>query len=431
MKWHRSEIEFRRRLISLLALCLALVFCLQNISPVGAGGYLPVDAASLQSLLNTARQTAISSTLDSDSGVRIDGALLALTGTPGMVYVHHITISSGRQASDMNIQVGLFELGQGADGDFEPMVGDDDGGRFSARPFISSISQTSFQLAAGTSQPVDVTVRLPAILNDDAHYAALLVRCLPANPGISAANSVTVLTSYLIPVVITPATGVFIRSVEIKDASFRVLESGKSVDVNLKVKNSANRHFRVKGLVSFSTSSGAAVGQVDLPLSFNSIIPNRFRGYHVLFSPASILANGKYTALITVMAEDGSLLATREVTFWVGPEPDETDSSHHRRATPRPDSVGSSEKADGVVFHTATPVVLQAPTGISVQAVALPTVTAFTSTPAVPLAAGAAAPPDSVSSDWKLIYWSLPAAGLLYLARLFWQRRRPKLEISG
>jgi hypothetical protein len=427
----QPESGSRRQRFFLAACCLVWLLCANTSLPSGGAPVYRRGSADQTGVTDAILTNPVTAGLNDGAGVRIDGAILNLEGTPGLVYVHHMVVSSGQQAADMNIEIGLFGMGQGPDGDFQPMPVNEDTGPYSARSFITAISKSAFRLARGTSQPVDVTISLPGSLDGNTHYAVLQIRCSPIDPNGGSTSSAGILTNYLVPVVITPASAVFKRTAEIAEALIDEPEMGEALDMRIKVKNTGNRHFRVKGHISLSGSSGTSIGEVDLPLTFNSIIPGQAQTYRQKFTPAASLPNGKYAAHIVVRLDDGTFLAERFAVFWIGPEPEPTSGSIRRHPKPKPteSDFGASQIAYGVVFRTATPVptatpvLLTAPTGTG-AAVIISTATAPAATPdssktgePSPLTTQAA--PDSF--NWAAVYW-LAAAGVAAIAVLLWLR---------
>jgi len=245
----------------------------------------------------------------------VEGALLDLPAVPGMVYVHHMKISTGAQAPAMDVTIQAMGLGQALDGSFQAIPPDQDTDPFSARTYITAINTTAFHLNPGDSVPVDVTITIPVDLGGDTRYAAIYVKGTPAGSA-----SVTEVLATIVPIVITPQGKQFSLTGKITDLSVDPLEPGKPIVVKTTIKNTGNRHFKIKEDVKISDSSGGLVADLTVPVTGNSIIPPYSHllsaSYSALDRPNG-LAPGTYTVVANVTHEDGSLVDTAQTTFVV------------------------------------------------------------------------------------------------------------------
>jgi len=130
--------------------------------------------------------------------LNVAGALLDLPAVPRMVFVHHMTVSLDAGAPAMNVTVQVMGFGQALDGSFQAVPPDQDTSPFSARSYITSISNPSFHLNPGDSVPVDATITIPASLGDDTRYATVYVKGTPAGGG-----SVTKILATIVPIIIS------------------------------------------------------------------------------------------------------------------------------------------------------------------------------------------------------------------------------------
>ncbi len=247
--------------------------------------------------------------------LNVSGVMLDLPAVPGMVYVHHMMVGTDSGAPAMDVTVQAMGFGQALDGSFQAVSPNQDSDPFSARSYITAISTTSFHLNPGVSVPVDVTITIPADLGGDTRYATVYVKGTPAGSG-----SVTQVFATIVPIIITPQGKQFNLTGKITALTVDPLESGKPIVINTTVKNTGNRHFRVKEQVKITDSNGGLVADLNVPMTGNSIVPPYSQllkaSYSALDRPNG-LEPGTYTVTANVFHEDGSLVDTAQTTFVV------------------------------------------------------------------------------------------------------------------
>lgn len=247
-------------------------------------------------------------------GLQVTGAILQLQATPGMVYVHHMTVEVGAQAPALDVTVQALGLGQALDGSPQILSKDQDTSPYSALTYITNISQTSFHLQPGGSMSVDATLTIPSDFGKDSRFAAIYIKGTPANSG----ANVTQILSVIVPIIIIPQNGQLNATGQITDLKVDPVEAGKPITITTTVKNTGNELFKVKGDVKILDPSGQLVTDLQIPLTSNSIVPTFTRelvsSYSALEKSAG-LAAGTYTANVVLTKEDGTSLDSKQVKF--------------------------------------------------------------------------------------------------------------------
>jgi hypothetical protein len=256
---------------------------------------------------STAPLPAQASRLDqaSSGGLAVSNAILNLMAQPGQVYTHAMLVSSGAGAQPMDIQVDVMGFGEGVNGEFIPLPAESDKSPYSARAWITQLSQTSFHLDPGAQQQVDATLTIPQDPGSDTRYAIVYIHS--AAVSMSGQNGVGQILAVSVPVIVTPAGAAMNQTGLISDIKIPAVEAGKPIQIQTTVKNTGNRHFKVKGTASISDASGKQVTDLIFPLTSTSIFPTFTRD--VVFSYSSLdhpegLQPGKYSVDIKILRED-------------------------------------------------------------------------------------------------------------------------------
>ncbi|MEW6651251.1 MAG: hypothetical protein AB1453_13835 [Chloroflexota bacterium] len=259
---------------------------------------------------NPAQQTAGS------GGLGVDGALLLLEAEPGQTYTHKmiVSIGSGAQPTEINVEAAGF--GQTLGGSFEPLPAQEDLSPYSARLFITKISNPKFRLEPGQSMEVDATLEIPSNFTRDTHYAIIYIYTNPVFG--SDDNAIGQILAVSIPVIITPPDVVMNQSGQISGLVVEPVESGKPIRVLTTVKNTGNRHFKIQGKINLLDPDGNQVAELTIPLTATSIFPTFSRTveavYNALEHPQG-LKPGTYTADVQILREDGSMVEEKRLPF--------------------------------------------------------------------------------------------------------------------
>jgi hypothetical protein len=246
-------------------------------------------------------------------GLVVGGAILDLPATPGMVYVHKMTVGTGNTAPAMDVTVEAGGFGQDTDGSFQEIPPAQDHNPFSALSYITNISKTSFHLNPGDTTEVDVTITLPADPGTKTRYATIYVKGTPIG-----SSSVTQVLAVLVPIIITPQGVQFSLTGKITNLTVEPVQPGEPIVVDTTVNNTGTRHFKVQGDVTITDPNGQQVTDIKLPLTGNSIVPPYSQiltgKYSALDNPNG-LAPGTYTVVVKVTRDDGTLVDTAQTTF--------------------------------------------------------------------------------------------------------------------
>jgi hypothetical protein len=235
-------------------------------------------------------------------------SILALSMEAGGTATGTLTLRAG-VALDLTVEP--QGLGQSPDdGSFTFVAPDDDVSPYTARPFVD-VEPDRFTLAAGGSQKVTVTVRLPADATDGERYALLKVDGKPVagsgNVGIGVALGVGVLIA--LPDTTQTVTG------SIEDLTVSGAAPGQPVTVAGTIENTGNTHYgappsAVYQVATIRDANGTAVGGTRGTLTGNSIVPTFRRQFELLVAPSQVLPAGAYTVDVEVGLEDGTVLDT-------------------------------------------------------------------------------------------------------------------------
>jgi hypothetical protein len=303
--------------------------------------------------LQAVQPASAAPTPQTTGGLLVNGAILDLSVTPGMVYTHHMSIGVGAQAPAMDVTVEAMGFGQTTDGTYQAIPANEDQNPYTAISYISAISNPVFHLNPGENAAVDVTITVPTDPGIDTRYAAIYVKGTPANSG-----NVTQVLAVFVPVILTPAGARLNKSGTITDLKVDPVEPGKPIVVTTMVKNIGNRHFKVRGEVKISDPSGQVVADLPLPLTGNSIVPPFSRvltaSYSALDKAAGLQA-GTYTAEAQIIMEDGAVLGSQKTQFEISqayrpfPEIDEQHIQITCFKDEEPSTIDARQKTDVMV----------------------------------------------------------------------------------
>jgi hypothetical protein len=269
----------------------------------------------LFALILSATQNAFAAPLPQQGtgGLLVNGAILDLQAQPGMVYVHKMQIGVGEGSPAMNVTIEAMGFGESLAGEFQAVPPDQDKSPFSARSYITSISNASFQIQPGETVPVDVTVNVPADPGLDTRYAVIYVKGTPKTD-----TSVSQILAVIVPVIITPAGAQMNKTGKITDLKVDPVESGKPIVVTTTLANTGNRHFKVKGDAKIINPDGQLVSNISIPVTGTSVVPAFSRELPVTYSAlekAGGLAPGTYSVEVQITMDDGTPVDSKTVSF--------------------------------------------------------------------------------------------------------------------
>jgi|GEM_PF-483841 len=320
---------------------------------VGTVGMIVILVFGLVQFSSPAPALASPETQATAGGLAVGNAILNLSATPGQVYIHKMLVGSGAGAQPMDIQVDAMGFGEGLNGEFIPLSPDADQSPYSARTFITQISNPSFHLDPGAQVEVDATLTIPQNLGTDSRYAIIYIHS--AAVSMSGQNGVGQILAVSVPVIITPKNAALNQTGAIQGITIDPVESGKPITIQALVKNTGNRHFKIKGAADITDPSGKAVTQLIYPLTSTSVFPTFTR--QVIFTYSSLdhpggLAPGKYGVDIKIWREDGTLVDEKQASFDVTqpftpfPGVDQASLATSCFTNQEPGTIDASAKAD-------------------------------------------------------------------------------------
>jgi len=170
-----------------------------------------------------------------------------------------------------------------------------------------SMEETEFNLAAGESKNVIVTISVPQELEPGGHYAALFFEMVPpeAQSGVSVAVAGRIPSLFYIT--IPGVTGAdIITNAEIASLLLpSVVEKG-SIEVGVTVRNTGNVHLPIAAKAYFTDFRGREVGELDLGQVI--ILPNSERVIKATWEGAPFIGKVKTSIVIGYFDQNGELV---------------------------------------------------------------------------------------------------------------------------
>ena len=244
-----------------------------------------------------------------DKGLKVEGAILTATVTPGQNLTHEMTVSIGTddEATDITVRVG--EFGQSLTGTYELLetVGNSS---LSACPFIT-LDKESFHLEPGGAEVVTATIRVPADVGAGGRYALIHIETGPTGGG-----GVGTISAVNVPVALRVKDTTLLRQGEITELDIEVA-GGQTLNLDTIFHNTGNYHFQIKGEITISKFKGQTLKNIPVPLISGPIIPNMSLQLEAKYEPEKALAKGIYIVKSQVMLEDGTVLAETTAAFRV------------------------------------------------------------------------------------------------------------------
>ncbi|MGP8079379.1 MAG: hypothetical protein ACLPVI_02580 [Dehalococcoidales bacterium] len=279
---------------------------------------------------------------DSGTNLSVSVQILDVTIAPGHNLTQPITVGSSGGVNLTAEVDGLTQTAQGASGPVQPAQ---DTGTNSARTFIS-LDKTSINLAAGASQVLTATISVPANTTPGERYACIYIYSAPGQGGVS------IVAGILIPVIVTTAgftpsyTGNIISLSCFSNPSTTSVYTGKAVDFDTAFNNTGNcRITGAENTVTVKDSSGNTKWQNQMAVPAPSLLPQTPRIIDNQYNVG--LSAGNYTVKSDVTMANGTLLATKTISFSVANPPPTP-------LAPTPVAPGNST-SPGTTISTLTP----------------------------------------------------------------------------
>jgi len=245
-------------------------------------------------------------------GYNVAGSILNTKVSPGENFDFTMNVSLTENETPIDISAELFGLGQHLDQSNSHLTADEDS-PYSARPFLS-VSPTSFHLDPGQWQIVTLMGSVPEDIGDGGRYAVVYI-----HPDIkdTKGSGVRVIKAYDIPVILTISDTELVMTGEITGLDVNEPVSASQQNISLVYKNTGNYHYKAQAKADLKDESGIVLATALTDLSGDSILPTFSKEYKFKVNPDNELEPGTYYIEATVTLEDGSILATKEVSFEV------------------------------------------------------------------------------------------------------------------
>jgi hypothetical protein len=214
----------------------------------------------------------------------------------------------------MKIAVAPRGLGQMPDGGFQILAESEDSSIYTARAWLK-VAPSSFNLKAGESRQVKVTIDVPKGIGDGGRYAILQIQATKKTDDGSEDANVGLTANIGASVVLTLDGTKQTREGEITDIRVGTVASGQPLQVTTSVLNTGNYHYgnspyRMYAAATLVDQAGNAIGTSTTPLTSASVVPTFRRDFVLTVAPGATLTPGKYRINVEVSLEDGTLLDT-------------------------------------------------------------------------------------------------------------------------
>jgi hypothetical protein len=244
-------------------------------------------------------------------GLRVSGALLVTDVSPGQTFTYDMVVSIASTDPATDIVVQVMGMTQSPDGVNGALPASNDTGPYSARSFIT-VDKSSFHLTPGASQQVVATIQVPQDVGAGGRYAMINIAT-----GTAGGAGIHYVEAVNVPIALTIQGSQLIHTGQITELSIGNVTSGQPVDITTIFQNNGNHHYKVKGEVSVVNARGQVMGNITIPLTASSILPEMARRLKAAFMPSGELAAGTYAVYSKVMLEDGSILDQASTKFEV------------------------------------------------------------------------------------------------------------------
>lgn len=241
------------------------------------------------------------------SCLRVTGAVLLATTTPGEQFNFHIDVGLGKNDTPANFSLDVNDWKQSLMGDNDAVANNP--GLYSAKDLLT-VSPQSFHLDPNSSQIVTVGAIIPADAKPGGRYAIISIHNAPEKNGTSKymVNNQFAVESL---VAITISESDTQKQGEISNLTISEPVSAKLQNLSLIFNNTGNIHYKVLTEAALKDKDGKILANASVPLT-SSILPGAARLIEFSFKPESQLKSGTYTAEAMISLEDGTVLAKRD-----------------------------------------------------------------------------------------------------------------------
>lgn len=245
-------------------------------------------------------------------GTGISGAVFKTDAAPGQHIAHEIDIINSKDDNPTNFSAEVLGFGQGLDGSFLPLTADQDKSPYSARSFLR-ISPASFLLEPNQTQKIAVEGDIPSDVTDGGRYALIFIKSKPAN-----VKSVGVALAFDAPVLITVNGAKITKIGELTSLELNNPISAMQQNVSVTFKNTGNYYYKVNIVASLKDKAGNILANTTAPIG-DSLLPLNSKQLKLKLMPGSPLKADTYSINASASLDDGTILATKEVSFEVKP----------------------------------------------------------------------------------------------------------------
>ena len=237
--------------------------------------------------------------------------IISLAVAPGGTGTTELTLHAGISE---NVSIEADGLTQGLDGSFQSVSAAQDKSPYSARSMMT-FSPQSFQMQAGDSQTVTITVKVPADAGAGTRYAILKITGTPVssqNVGIGAELGVSSL--------VTISNSSQEHTGSIRDLAVGKIVEGQPLAVTGTLVNTGNSHYgampnQVNTSAVLTNSNGDEIASNRAVMEGNSIVPTFGRQFSLALKSSHALADGSYRLQVAATLQDGTALDNAELDF--------------------------------------------------------------------------------------------------------------------
>lgn len=248
------------------------------------------------------------------SALGVEGVIFEAEASPGQHIIHEMTVSLKEDEAPLDLQVEVQDWGQALDG-INQKLEEGTKAAYSAKGFLN-VSPSSFHLLPGGSQKVMVGGDIPPDIGSGGRYAliGIIYSLIPEADEESSEGNVGLAVAINALVRLTISGTELIKRGDITDLRIDEPISGRERNLSLIFKNTGNYHFKAAAKASLKDSEGAVLAEASSPLS-SSIIPDASRLFEISLKPKKDIEPKNCRINATVVTEDGTLLAAKEVNL--------------------------------------------------------------------------------------------------------------------
>lgn len=242
----------------------------------------------------------------------VEGVIFDAEAPPGAKIAHEMTVSLGEDESPMDLVVEIDDWVQSEDGVNLPLEAGASPGPYSARGFLTA-EPYRFHIDPGGTEKVMVKGYIPEDVGPGGRYALISIYSLPEKAKADDENSVGISVAVCALARLIIAGGDLIRRGEIKEADLLDVSS-RHQNLSLLFENTGNCHFRVRAEATLMGQGGNILGSSSSSLC-SKILPGARRRFLLSLTPENEIEPGSYFINASMICENGTLLATKELEF--------------------------------------------------------------------------------------------------------------------